>query len=59
VRGSMWQRMSSYWWMSAELAARDEHPILPTSTNYCITRAAGTLGVNVDEFIRVRMATSR
>jgi hypothetical protein len=29
------------WWMSAEWAARDEQPILPTSTNLCITRAAG------------------
>jgi hypothetical protein len=27
--------------MSAEWAARDEQPILPTSTNPCITRAAG------------------
>jgi hypothetical protein len=31
--------------MSAEWAARDEQPILPTSTNPCITRAAGTQGV--------------
>jgi hypothetical protein len=28
------------WWMSAEWAARDEQPILPTSTNPCIPRAA-------------------
>jgi hypothetical protein len=33
------------WWMSAEWTARDEQPILPTSTNPCITRAAGTQGV--------------
>jgi hypothetical protein len=32
--------------MSAEWAAGDEQPILPTSTNPCITRAAGTQGVN-------------
>ena len=30
------------WWMSAEWAARDEQPIVPTSTNPCITGAAGT-----------------
>jgi hypothetical protein len=33
------------WWMSAEWAARPLQPILPTSTNYCIIRAAGTKGV--------------
>jgi hypothetical protein len=35
------------WWMSAELAASDEQPILPTSTNPCITRADGTQGVSI------------
>jgi hypothetical protein len=35
------------WWKLAEWAARDEQPILPTSTNPCITRAAGTKGVNM------------
>ena len=30
-----------------EWAARDEQPILPTSSNPCITRAAGTQGVNI------------
>jgi hypothetical protein len=44
-RGSLGQRVSFYWWMSAEWAARDEQPILPTSTNPCITRAAGALRV--------------
>jgi hypothetical protein len=46
VRGSLWQRMSFDWCMLAEWAARDEQPILLTSTNPCITRAAGTQGVN-------------
>jgi hypothetical protein len=32
--------------MLAERAARDEQPILPISTNTCITRAAGTQRVN-------------
>jgi hypothetical protein len=32
--------------MLAAWAARDEQPILPTSTNPCITRAAGTQGIN-------------
>ena len=46
--------MSSDWWMSAEWAARDEQPILPTSTNPVITRAAGTQGVNTrTEVIRL------
>jgi hypothetical protein len=31
--------------MWAEWAARDEQPILLTSTNPCITRGAGTQGV--------------
>jgi hypothetical protein len=34
--------------MSAEWVAKDEQPILPTSTNPCITRAAGTQGVKVE-----------
>jgi hypothetical protein len=46
VRGSLGQKASIDWWMSAEWAARDEQPILPTSTNPCIKRAAGTQGVN-------------
>ena len=33
--------------MSAEWAARDKQPILQTSTNPCITRAAGTQRVKV------------
>jgi hypothetical protein len=32
--------------MSAEWAASEEQPILPTSTNFCITIAAGTQRVN-------------
>ena len=44
MKGSLGQRLSSDWWMSAEWVARDEHPILPTSTNPYITRAAGTKG---------------
>jgi hypothetical protein len=34
--------------MSSEWAAMDEQPILLTSTNPCITRAAGTQGVNLN-----------
>jgi hypothetical protein len=45
VKRSLGQRVSFYWWMSAEWAARDEQPILPTSTNPCIPRAAATQGV--------------
>jgi hypothetical protein len=33
--------------MLAEWAARDEQSILPTSTNPCIVRAAGTRGFNL------------
>jgi hypothetical protein len=36
--------------MLAKWAARDEQLILPTSTNPCITRAAGTQGVNAKHF---------
>ena len=46
MRGSLEQRLSSDWCMLAEWAAREEQHILPTSTNPCITRAAGTQGVN-------------
>jgi hypothetical protein len=33
--------------MSTEWDARDEQPILPTSTNFCITKVAGTQGHKV------------
>jgi hypothetical protein len=46
VRGSLGQRVSFDWWMLAEWAVRDKQPILPTSTNPCITRAARTQGVS-------------
>jgi hypothetical protein len=36
--------------MSAEWAVRDEQPILLTSTNPCITRAAGTQGVKASNY---------
>ena len=42
----MWQRVPFDWWMSAEWAVKDEQPILPTTTNPCITSAAGNQGVN-------------
>jgi hypothetical protein len=45
------QRVSFDWWMSAEWAARDEQTILPTSTNPCMTRAAGTQGVNYINYV--------
>jgi hypothetical protein len=41
VRGYLGQRFFFDWWMSTERAARDKQPILPTSTNPCIPRAAG------------------
>ena len=48
VRGSLGQIMSFEWWMSAEWAVMDKHPILPTSTNPWITKAVGTQGVKYD-----------
>jgi hypothetical protein len=59
--GSLWQRVSFYWWMSAEWAARDEQPILPTFTNPCIPREAGTQAVKgiiaQRNFIRAQVGT--
>jgi hypothetical protein len=42
--------MSSGWWISVEWAEMDDQPILPTSTNPCITRADGTQGVKFANF---------
>ena len=47
----LWQKVSFDWWMSAEWAARDEDPILSSSTNPCIPRAGGTQGVNQVDYI--------
>jgi hypothetical protein len=44
--GSMWKRVTFDRWMLAEWAARDEQPILLTSSNPCITRAVGTQRVS-------------
>jgi hypothetical protein len=52
----MWERMSFDWWMSAKWAMRDEQPILPTSTNICITGAAGTQGVNIKRTEDIRQS---
>jgi hypothetical protein len=45
--------------MSAEWAARDKQPILPTSTNPCITRAAGTQGVKWAYSIQIKSLIER
>ena len=39
------ERFTFDWWISAVWATSDKQPILPASTNSCITRVAGTQGV--------------